>query len=234
MNEEKNRVLGMAAHDLRTPLSSIYGFAHFLLDDQTLSEQQHDFVEVIARNARSMLRLVSDLLDIASIEAGRVRLDRTNVDVAVLVERTAELLRPLAERHGVSVRAQRHGVNWTALVDEGKVEQVVMNLATNALKFSPAGGRVDMTVRDDGAAVAVEVHDQGPGIPREDLGKLFAPFERTSVRPTREVKGTGLGLAIVHRIVVAHSGRVEIESSSGTGSLFRVVLPRAGAAREHA
>lgn len=226
LHDEKNRFLGMAAHDLRNPLGIIQAYAEFLLhdDDLELEGRQTRFIESIHDSSRFMLQLVNDLLDVSKIEAGAIDLSPETTDLAEVVERIVRLNRLLASEKEIEVELESPGT-LEAVVDEGKIEQVLTNLLTNAVKYSEEGTTVQVELRGDDDGVVLAVADQGQGIPQDELDELFEPFASTSVEATAGESSTGLGLAITHRIVQAHGGQIEVESEVGKGSTFTVRLP---------
>jgi len=227
LNEQKNRFLGMAAHDLRNPLGVILVYSEFLEAEasEVLNEEQREFVTTIKETSKFMLRMVTDLLDVAAIEAGQLQLDLQPVDLAQFVLRNVTLNRVLAARKDIAVELEPVSSLPPISLDAGKIEQVLNNLISNAVKFSHPGTtvRVRLTLADGVATVAVQ--DQGQGIPAADLPKLFKPFSQTSVRSTAGEQSTGLGLAIVRRMVEGHGGRIWVESEQGKGSTFFFTLP---------
>jgi signal transduction histidine kinase len=227
INEEKNEILGMAAHDLRNPLSAIQAYGELLRDTKAaLSiEERGEIIERIGLLSTSMLHLVGDLLDISAIEAGKLKLDLQETDLVPLVQANVAVNSLLARRKRVALVFHNRGPGSVARVDRTKMEQVLDNLITNAIKFSPAGAQVTVRLyQDDGAAV-IAVCDEGPGIPAEERDKLFRPFYRAGTQGAAGEPGTGLGLAIVRRIVEAHGGRVWVESEINKGSTFYVSVP---------
>jgi signal transduction histidine kinase len=229
LNEQKNRMLGMAAHDLRTPLGVIQSYSEFLADEagEALNADQREFVAVIKATSEFMLRMVTDILDVATIEAGRLRLDRAPTDLAHLIRHNITLNRVLAARKGITVDLDPIPALPLIAVDAGKIEQVLNNLVSNAVKFSSRGSAVRVRLTESAGFVTVAVSDQGPGIPAEDLSKLFKPFGTASVRGTAGEQSTGLGLAIVRNIVEGHGGRIWLDSEVGRGSTFFFSLPLA-------
>lgn len=228
LNQQKNELLSMAAHDLRNPLGIVMGYSRFLLgDEQPLTEDQRMYVTNIHRSAQFLLHLVEDLLDVSTIESGNLRLNRARLDVGELVAHAVRLNAPMGAAKGIELAAEQSPQGPIMVVDGPKIEQVLNNLITNALKYSHQGTRVLVVLREEPGAAVVEVRDQGQGIPASELGQLFQPFGRTSVQSTGGERSTGLGLAIVRNIVEAHGGRIEVESEVGRGSVFRVTLPTA-------
>jgi len=227
INEEKNEILGMAAHDLRNPLGAIQAYSELLQDTEAAlsTKERGEIIERIGLLSTSMLHLVSDLLDISAIEAGKLKLDLQETDLVPLVQANVAVNSLLARRKRVALVFHNRGPGSVARVDRTKMEQVLDNLITNAIKFSPAGAQVTIRLyQDDGAAV-IAVCDEGLGIPAQEREKLFRPFYRAGPQGSGGEPGTGLGLAIVRRIVEAHGGRVWMESEINKGSTFYVSLP---------
>ncbi len=225
LNAQKNRFLGMAAHDLRNPLGVILNYSEFLEAEAALDDEQRDFIVTIREASEFMLRLVEDLLDVSSIEAGQLRLDRQPTDLAEFVRRNVMRNGVLAARKNITVEFETPQPMPPVYADAAKLEQVLNNLIGNAVKFSQPGSSV--TVRADCAdgMARIAVRDQGPGIPATDLPHVFTPFHRTSGRGTAGEQSTGLGLSIVRRIVEGHGGRIWLESVVGQGTTFSVTLP---------
>ncbi len=227
LNEQKNRVLGMVAHDLRNPLGVIHGYSEFLAAEAwpVLTEVQRDFVTTIKDTSEFMLRMVSDLLDVTAIESGRLDLDRQPTDLVELIERNITLKRVLSARKVIAFAFVSPPPLPLVSLDVGKIQQVLNNLITNAVKFSHRGNPVVVRLAAADGVVTVAVRDQGQGIPAADLPKLFTPFGKSSVRSTEGEQSTGLGLAIVRRIIEGHGGRIWVESTVGEGSTFFFTLP---------
>lgn len=227
LNQQKNRLLGMAAHDLRNPLGVISTYAEFLETEAAagLNEEQREFVTTIKDTSEFMLRLVTDLLDVSAIEAGQLNLDCQPADLARLIQHNVTLNRVLAAKKNIAVEFDPPAVLPRLSLDAGKIEQVLNNLIGNAVKFSHRGTGVRVRLECTGEFATVAVQDQGQGIPAADLPKLFKPFGKASVRTTGGEQSTGLGLAIVRRIVEGHGGRIWVESEVGQGSTFFFTLP---------
>ena len=226
LNDLKNQFLGMAAHDLRNPLQGILTYSDFLLDELAgiLNADQVEFLHVIHSQSQYMAHLVDDLLDVAAIESGQLQLDLQPVELVQLAQTNLARNQLIAGRKGITLHLQAMPVPGL-LLDAAKIEQVLDNLVTNAIKFSPSGSRVEVSIQPVGAEIQISVRDQGPGIPPAEMAALFKPFHRTSVKSTAGEKSTGLGLVIVKRIVEGHGGRIQVESQPGQGSTFRVTLP---------
>lgn len=227
LNDLKNQFLGMAAHDLRNPLSVILTYSEFLLDDQTLAlkDERRDFLEIIQSSSHFMLELVDDLLDISRIEKGKLELDLWIADLPELVRQNVARNRVLAERKNIELVLHSDDLIPQMKLDASKIEQVLNNLIGNAVKFSSMDSQVAISLQADDGHVLVKITDHGPGIPPEEIDKIFLPFTRASTRSTAGEKGAGLGLAIVKRIVEGHGGRIWVESTPGVGSVFQFTLP---------
>lgn len=227
LNEQKNRLLGMAAHDLRNPLGVILSYSEFLEAEaaDVLNVEQREFVSTIKDTSQFMLRMVNDLLDVTNIESGQLKLDRQPADLGLLIQRNLALNRVLAVKKDITIEFQPPVDGPEISFDAGKLEQVLNNLVSNAVKFSHRGTRVLVRMTCTPERVTVAVQDQGQGIPAADLPKLFKPFSRLSVRSTAGEESTGLGLAIVRRIIEGHGGRIWVESTVGQGSTFSFTLP---------
>ena len=228
-NAAKNKFLGMAAHDLRNPLASIRGLAEFLRDGVVgpLSEEQLDLVKTIHDASQSMLDLVNELLDVATIEAGELKITLGEHDLNELVARSVALTNIEAAKKNTRVQLESSLEKLIVPIDPAKMKQVIDNLLSNAVKYSPPGSIVTALITSapaSGAAVFA-VKDQGPGIPENEREKLFKDFGRLSVQPTGGEKSTGLGLAICRKIVEAHHGTIEAHNLPQRGCEFRVSLP---------
>lgn len=233
MNEQKNILLGMAAHDLRSPLAVIRTHAELVEEDAgpALSSLHRELLETIRTTADFMLRLVDDVLDISRIESGRLVLNLKEVDLAALIATNLRLHRALGSRKQVEYDfvADEAAAQHVMILDPGKIEQVLNNLLDNARKFSPAGGRIMIRLSAGDDAVRIAISDQGPGIDADDIPKLFHPFGVLDRQPRGGEKSTGLGLAISRRIVEGHGGSIAVTSPPGEGATFTITLPPEGA-----
>ena len=225
----KDEFVALVSHELRTPLTSITGYLELVLEDSgELSEEQRRFLEIVERNSRRLLRVVGDLLFVAQVESGKLALERENVDLATVAAESVETFRPTAEGKEVEL------VLETAPLprlrgDRARLGQLLDNLVSNAVKFTPQGGRVHVTigrVRDDALVV---VTDTGIGVPQGEQRHVFERFFRSSTAQERAIGGTGLGLAIARAIVEAHGGGIDFASVESEGTTFRVRLPLNGA-----
>lgn len=229
LDEMKNRFLGMASHDLRSPLGAILTYSEFLIDEAApaMSEEHRQFLSVIRQSSEFMLKLVNDLLDISTIESGQLRLDLEPVDLGQLIAHSITINRLMAAKKSISIEfLPGIAAIPVLMLDPGKIVQVVNNLITNAVKFSKPGTAIEVDIRVDEAEVAISVRDHGLGIPAGERDKLFRFFGRTSVRATGGEKSSGLGLAIAQKIIAGHGGRMQVESEVGAGSVFTFRLPR--------
>lgn len=214
------------SHELRTPVQLVKGFAESLGEgDVDDPERAKRYMGIIGRNAARMESLIGDLLSLASLEReGRERLDAELVDIAPILLAAREAIGPKAEDLGTEVQVDCEP-GLSARVDAGLLEQALVNLIDNAVKYSAAGTVVRVTARSEGGALVLEVRDRGIGIPASDLPRIFERFYRVDKARSRELGGTGLGLAIVRHIALAHGGEVSVESYEGEGSTFRMRLP---------
>jgi two-component system, sensor histidine kinase and response regulator len=226
-NAAKNRFLGMAAHDLRNPLASIRGFAEFLRDGVVgkLTADQLDLVSTIHSASQEMLQMVNELLDVATIEAGELKLTLEQAALVDIVEKSIYLTNIEAAKKGTKIVLATGIRPAAALVDPHKMRQVVDNLLSNAVKYSPPGSTVTVDLAATEGGHSISVSDQGPGIPETEHSRLFKDFGRTSVKPTGGEKSTGLGLAICRKIVEAHRGTITATNLPERGCVFRVFLP---------
>jgi signal transduction histidine kinase len=227
LNDLKNKFLGMAAHDLRNPIGIIFSYSEFLIEEtkETLSTEHREFLNIINSSAQFMLALIDDLLDISRIESGKIELNTEPFELVVLMSKIVSLNRILSHKKHIEISLLENEIGLIVIADAPKMEQVFNNLISNAIKFSLQGTtiRVELSAKDNYAIIAV--HDQGQGIPSEEMEKLFRPFQKTSVKSTEGEKSTGLGLSIAKRIVEAHKGSIRVESTVGSGTSFYVSMP---------
>ncbi|MFN2343318.1 MAG: sensor histidine kinase, partial [Desulfonatronovibrio sp.] len=208
LNDLKNHFMGMAAHDLRNPIGAIQNLSEFLLEEtgDKLDPEHMQFLNVIHSSSKFMLNLLDQLLDIARIEAGKLDLDIKPTDIIDLIKSCVYLNKVLADKKKVQVLFHHYESFPDIELDAMKIEQVLHNLLSNAIKFSDPGSTVVVSIFLSNEHVTVSVRDEGPGIPKEDIEKLYKPFSKTSVKLPDGEKSTGLGLAIVHKIILGHLG----------------------------
>ncbi len=228
LNDLKTHFLGLAAHDLRNPLAVILSYTEFLQEDlgESISQDQNEFLKIIESSSSYMLALVEDLLDVSTISQGRMVLDRSLVPVIPLLREVCKVNKLLARNKGIDLELSStlpEGLSYD--LDRTKFTQVMHNLISNALKYSPSRTRVAVRGFLENGSLCVEVGDQGPGIPAPELEKIFDLYQKTSVVSPAGDKSTGLGLAIAKNIITAHGGELAVESQVGEGTTFTVSLP---------
>jgi signal transduction histidine kinase len=226
LDRMKDQFVSTISHELRTPLTSMIGYIEILTGSEvgelTRDEQQH-FLEIVDRNCHRLNHLIDDILAAARIDSGRFSLERTSVDLALLASERVESIRASAEQKQVELRLTIDEAAPTLYADPMRVGQLLDNLLSNSVKFTPAGGVVGLTLARRGDAIHIEVSDTGVGIPEDEIDKLFDRFFRASTAAT--VQGTGLGLSIAKTIAEAHGGVISVESEVGVGTTFSVDLP---------
>jgi PAS domain S-box-containing protein len=228
-NRLKSEFLANMSHELRTPLNAIIGFAELLYDGQveTASPQHREFVGDILTSGRHLLQLINDVLDLAKVEAGKLDFRPEPVDVARLVGEVVSITRATAAAKHLAVSVEISPAVVDLVLDPNRFKQVAYNYVSNALKFTPDGGRVAIRVTPEGRAMfRLEVEDTGPGIDAADVGRLFTEFQQLEAGASKRHQGTGLGLALTRKLVEAQGGSVGVRSSRGEGSAFHALLPR--------
>ncbi len=236
-NKLKTDFIGNVSHELRTPLVSIIGFAELLADATEDPPEDKSRMKRYAQNiltsARMLLDIINDLLDLAKLEAGKMELHLSEFDLGDTCEAVVEFHRPIADKKNLSLDWALDGAIPKLNSDAGKIKQVLYNLVSNAIKFTPAGGTVRITaavVEED--RVRLSVSDTGPGISEEAHGRVFEKFRQLDASVTREHGGAGLGLAITKELVQMLGGEIVLQSAEGKGSTFSVTLPRVAPHRE--
>lgn len=223
----KDEFVGLISHELRTPLSSILGYLELMRDDEDdpLSQEQLQYLGVAERNAHRLLRLVGDLLFTAQVESGRFPLDQKDVALGPVISASVESAGPVAANAGVTLSAELPEEPVVTFGDTLRIGQSVDNLISNAIKFTPSGGSVTVSLTREGDDAVIAVTDTGIGIPAVELGQLSNRFFRASTATRNAVPGVGLGLTITKAIVTAHGGRIDIASEEGVGTTISLRLP---------
>ena len=223
-NRHKSEFLANMSHELRTPLNAIIGCTE-MLSEGPHSDDEKEMLDRVLRASRHLHSLINDILDLTKIEAGRMDLDLSEFNLAASVESVVTLLRERAQRKRLALCADVSPQVRTIRADERKVHQVLLNLLSNALKFTPDGGRIDVRARGADHMVEVAVSDTGIGIAPEDQDAVFEEFRQVG-QPGAKAEGTGLGLALAREIVELHGGTIRVVSTPGVGSTFTFTLPR--------
>jgi len=227
LNEEKNRFLGVASHDLRNPLNAISGFSDLILmEGNNLSDEHKAFLNHMKTSSAFMFDLINNLLDVSKIESGKLELHKQPSNIIELIEKDLPIHRMLAERKQILIKLKNELTDPIINLDAEQFKQVMSNLISNAMKFSFPEKQIEIHLKQEENNVVVSVKDQGQGIPADELNKLFLPFQKTSVRSTAGEKSTGLGLTIVKKIIEHHGGKIWAESELGKGTTFLFTLPR--------
>ena len=228
LDKMKSAFVSNVSHELRTPLTAIKASADNMLDRLIgdLNGKQVGYLTRIKSNSDRLARLINDLLDLSTIEAGKIDLRPTKLSLVTLVKEAAESLRPVATEKLINLTVMSADPGVIAWADRDKVIQVLMNLIGNALKFAPTRGKVTIAVaRNSAAWMQISVTDTGPGIPAEEVNKVFGRFYQIGQAGTQKTQGTGLGLAISKALVEMHGGKIWVESEAGKGSTFSFTLP---------
>jgi signal transduction histidine kinase len=226
-NRMKNEFLANVSHELRTPLNSILGFADLLKDTATVSADAKStrYIQNIVNSGRHLLELINDLLDLAKIEAGRMDVRPAAISLGDLFEGLISVLKPLSETKQLSIVPTISTDVPIIETDASKLQQVLYNFLSNAIKFSPPGGRIDLAAERVEDGVRIAVTDRGPGIPPDKQSVIFEKFRQLDASVTRQHSGTGLGLAISKELTTLLGGAIGVNSLPGAGSTFWVMLP---------
>jgi signal transduction histidine kinase len=226
----KSDFLAVMSHELRTPLNAIGGYAQLMAMGVRgpVSVEQTEDLERIERSQRHLLSLINDILNYARIEAGHVRYEIADVDLAETLVFLEALVSPQVRVKGLTYDVQVSACEMVVRADRDKVQQILVNLLSNAIKFTETGGTIIVSCEEDGSRVVIAVSDTGTGIPQDRLRHIFEPFVQLDKSLTRTQEGTGLGLAISRDLAVGMGGELSVESRVGQGSVFRLALPKAG------
>ena len=220
--QERDEFLGMAAHDLRNPISAVSGLTELMLMDAP-SDDQREILGRIQGQTEFMIRLLNDLLDLKRIEAGHISLNRKLGNLYDVIAEVIREIEPIASRHAISIECHLPQI-IEAYYDPDRIRQIIENLLSNALKFTPSGGTITVFATTGERDVEIKVSDTGPGIPQNDLAKIFTRFTTSPDKDGK--KGTGLGLAIAQRIATEHGGHLTAANNPTQGASFTLTLPR--------
>jgi signal transduction histidine kinase len=226
-SRHKSEFLANMSHELRTPLNAIIGFSEILAEKMfgDINEKQTEYLQDILESGRHLLSLINDILDLSKIEAGRMELELSEFDLPQAIDNALILVRERASRRGIRLGSTVDPRLGMIGGDERKVKQVLLNLLSNALKFTPEGGRIDVGARVHDGAAEVSVADTGIGIAPEDQAAVFEEFRQVGTAD-KKAEGTGLGLALSRKFIELHGGRIWVRSELGAGSTFTFTLPR--------
>jgi signal transduction histidine kinase len=224
-NRAKDIFLATLSHEMKTPLTAILGWTRMLRDEGPSSGLFDEALAAVEQSARVQERLIEDMLDVSRVITGKLEIEKIPLDLCDVISAAVEIVTPMAEQNGVRMRVQAQA-GLSVDGDETRLRQVIWNLLTNAVKFTPAGGFVEIFTEKTGAEVSVTVRDSGRGIKPQAIPHLFEQFHQESVAGRARHRGLGLGLAIVRHLVIAHGGTVKAHSEGeGKGSEFTVTLP---------
>ncbi len=223
----KTELVSMVAHELRSPLTSISGFSELLLDENLTRDQAGEYASIILKESNRLSELINKFLDISKIEAGKSQVNKAPIQLREIVDKVLDVNLYQAEKKKIAVSVKASPNLSPAYADRDMIEQVILNLFSNAVKYSPENASVEIRLRELADEIVVEVEDTGYGISEEDLPRIFDKFYRAAEHDEiREVRGTGLGLSLVKEIVELHGGKIAVTSEKGKGSVFRFTLPK--------
>jgi PAS domain S-box-containing protein len=226
VNQMKSEFVSSVSHELRTPLASILGFAQTILMDPDLpADMRGEFLQIILEEGRRLAKLINDVLDLARIESGRVILEKNACDLVPIIKRAVQAVLMQAELKSLALEVDLSESSIIARVDADRMQQVLVNLLGNAVKFTPAGGAIELRAGVRDGEVVIDVSDTGLGIPADDIPRLFEKFFRVH-RPGLDIRGTGLGLAIAKHSVELHGGILTVQSEEHRGSTFTIRFPQ--------
>jgi len=229
-SQHKSQFLANMSHELRTPLNAIIGFSEVLMEKMfgDLNDKQEDYLNDIFTSGKHLLNLINDVLDLSKVEAGKLELELEKVDLRQLLEGSLVVVRERALRHDVKLSLDMDDNVDTITADERKVKQIVFNLLSNAMKFTPDKGEAGIRARKSDSVIEIAVWDSGVGIADEDQQRIFEEFQQVERGLTDKPEGTGLGLALTKKFVELHGGMIWVESTRGHGSTFTFTLPVEG------
>ncbi|MCD4704090.1 MAG: PAS domain S-box protein [Methanosarcinaceae archaeon] len=226
-NRTKSEFLAVMSHELRTPLNAVIGFSDVLLDETfgTLNEKQRKYVNNISTSGTHLLVLISEILDLSKVDAGRMELSKETIDVPDSITNIRNMVSHLATMKNISINTIFEPQDITLYADPVKFKQILYNLVSNAIKFTHDGGTVSLKAEHTGNVIQISVTDTGIGISKDDQSRVFDPFTQADSSISREYQGTGLGLSIVKKFVELHGGEIWVESELGVGSRFTFTIP---------
>ncbi|MCA9741156.1 MAG: HAMP domain-containing protein [Deferribacteres bacterium] len=226
IDKMKTELVSMVAHELRSPLTSISGFSELLLDEGVTKEQSEEYAAIILKESNRLSELINKFLDISKIEAGKSQVKKSPVQLREILDKVLDVNLHQAERKNIAVSVRVSNNLPVILGDRDMIEQVVLNLFSNSIKYSPENSAVEVRLREVDGEIVTEIEDNGYGISAESLPRIFDKFYRAADNEAvREISGTGLGLSLVKEIVELHGGRVTVKSTLGKGSTFGFILP---------
>lgn len=229
LDEIKSHFISAASHELRTPLTSIKGYVESVLEDEVgpLNEKQREFLGYVKSSTDRLHRLLNELLDLSKIEAGQVKMQKDLTSLKDLLKEEVMVFTPQAKQKNLALNMETEMHLREIYCDGDKIKEVIDNLLSNAIKYTPKGGRIRVEAKNFQSGVQIDVHDSGIGIAKEDMVRIFEPFQHIQKNGTdaEDEESTGLGLALVKRIIEAHGGDVQVKSTIGKGSTFSVFLP---------
>jgi signal transduction histidine kinase len=227
LNEEKNYMLGVASHDLRNPIGNIITLAGFIDKESShLSPQHREYLDIISRSGQELIQMINDLLDVSQLESGKRDLNVKEISLNDLFGMIIAENKAHADRKNIQLLYSIKGNSLKITADYLQMKQVLNNLVSNGIKYSHSGKCVELTAARKGDKIVISVIDQGQGIPADEIPHLFKPFITSSVRSTGGEKSTGLGLVITKKLVEQHGGTLMVESETGKGSVFTIMLPQ--------
>ena len=227
-NQAKSNFLANMSHELRTPLNAIIGFSELFIDlyENSLDKEQKQYLNNILESGDHLLTLINDILDLSKIEAGKMNLDLDDVDIINIIKKSLNMFKDKSQKNDIALHYDIQNSLATICADETKLRQILFNLLSNAIKFTPAGGEVGVTVKKKEKKFYFTVWDTGIGISKEDVRKLFKPFEQLESALSRNYEGTGLGLHYSKILVELHGGEIWVESELNKGSRFKFTIPK--------
>lgn len=233
LDESRREFVANVSHELRTPLTSIKGATETILSDPTMEEDMREyFLDMILSESDRMTRIVSDLLVLSRLDNKRTKWQVETFDLPASVRRLCEVMRPDLEAHGHTITCQAAEGIPNITGDRQRLEQVIINIISNAIKYTPDGGHIDIEMHPEKDMLITTVTDNGVGIPEEDIAHIFERFYRVEKSRTSDAGGTGLGLAIAKELVEAHGGQISIQSRQGEGTAVRIAIPFVGKLKE--